>query len=84
MFGDVLVGELPERLLLAPRMLAEYRELRRLDRCRNADALRTSRLWAPGGQPAVVARLRFGRRQDACVKLSGTIVKDVGERDAVL
>lgn len=54
MFGDVLVGELTERLLLAARVLAEDRELRRLYRRRNADALQTSRLWAPGGQRALV------------------------------
>lgn len=48
MFGDVLVGELTERLLLAPRVLAEDRELRRLYRRRNADTLRLSRFWAAG------------------------------------
>ena len=54
MFGDVLVGDLTERLLFAACVLAKDGELRRLDRRRDADALRTSRLWAAGGQPALV------------------------------
>jgi hypothetical protein len=65
MLGDVLVGELPKGFLLAARVFTQDREFGRFYGRRNADTLRASRLWAPGGRPALLCAYRLVVRTHA-------------------
>ena len=59
MLGDVLVGELPQRFVLAARVFSEDHEFRRFYGRRNADTLRASRLWAPGRRLTLLSACRL-------------------------
>ena len=59
MLGDVLISELSERFLHAARVFAEDHEFRRFYSRRNADTLRATRLWAPGGQRPLLSAYHF-------------------------
>lgn len=64
---DILNDKLPEGLVFAARVLAKDRELGRLDRCRDADHLRTSRVLASGRRAARVEPYGCNSQQTLCL-----------------